>query len=163
MGKMPSKVYHHETDNPEPMVVRKPVVKTRPVHAAAISGQILNKDPKKKYVVVSKKEDEDLNYVYYQSIGFDFVRKQEKGGESVYQGTPVKVGEPLEWRGMVVMYCSLERAKEIFLKGPSGSSGQEYQDRLMQKIKQGQLSKRIAVGGMHQMEYSDAEEIETFR
>jgi hypothetical protein len=156
MSKMPSR--HRMTPDANQVDQSKLTPRTRPVHASRSSGQLEKADPKKKYVMVSKKAEDDLSYVYYKSIGFDF-EKKTKDGVRIFQGTDVKEGDPLEWRGLVLMSCSLERAHEIFMHGPSGSTGQVYQDKVMQKIKQGRLEKRVDVDGLIQNEMSDTEDV----
>lgn len=112
--------------------------RSRPVHAAANSGSVVNGDPNKSYVLVNSKEDEDFNYDYYGSIGYTIECKtKEKDCVSIKFGSPAKVGDALMWRGMTLMSCSKERSDEIFQNGPEGNTGQSYQDLIMKRVRQG--------------------------
>jgi hypothetical protein len=61
-------------------------------------------------------EEEDFNVEYYESIGYEVV-KASKGGVRVKQGGKVTIGQPITWRGMVLMSCDKDRHDEIFNNG----------------------------------------------
>lgn len=115
--------------------------RSRPAHEAGHSGALINADPNKKYVLVPKADNVEFNYSYYQDMGYQ-VELKTKDGVKIHLGTNVGEGKPLEWRGNVLMSCSAERAKEIFEKGPTGNTGQNYFNTLMQKIRKDPTDKK---------------------
>ncbi len=121
--------------------------RTRPAHQAMHSGQLKNADPNKKYVMCSQQEQHPMGYKYYESIGYSFEMAQ-KDGVTILLGEKAEIGKPLKWQGNYLMSCSKERAQEIFESGETGSTGQNYYDKLMSRIKQGMLEKRSNVGGV---------------
>lgn len=121
--------------------------KTRPTHEAGHDGQLINPDVDKKYVLAPKDVQHPMSFEYYISIGYE-LELAIPGGTRIRLGEPVVDGKPLAWRGNFLLSCSKERAEEIFLSGPTGLTGQNYQDKLMGKIKRNQLEKRVPVGGM---------------
>lgn len=129
--------------------------RTRPTHEAGHDGQLINPDPERKYVLAPKDEQHPMSYAYYVSIGYE-VEHAKPDGVRLNLGEPVVIGNPLAWRGMVLLSCSKERAEEIFLRGPTGLTGQEYQDKLMYRIKGNQLEKPVNVPGM-QMQHDIGE------
>lgn len=131
--------------------------RTRPTHEAGHDGQLINADPKKKYVLAPKDVQHPFSYEYYQSIGFEQVMA-EPDGVRIRLGEPVVVGSPLGWRGMFLMQTTLERAEEIFLRGPTGNTGQEYYDKLMAQAKANRLEKPVSVPGL--VEVTDIGDLE---
>jgi hypothetical protein len=107
--------------------------RTRPAHQAAHSGQLENPDPKKKYVLVPTSNNHPFGITHYKAQGYE-IENRIKGGPSIIMGTDVKEGSPLLWMECVLMSCSKQRADEIFQKGPTGNTGQEYFDKLMKQI-----------------------------
>lgn len=132
--------------------------RTRPVHEARHDGQLLNADPNKKYVLAPKDEGHPFGYAYYESIGYELELCQ-KDGVRIVLGSPPKEGKPLEWRGCALLSCSKAHAEKLFLEGPNGMTGQNYYDKLMQQIKQGNLEKRTNVPGLsEQWDVGDLEQ-----
>jgi hypothetical protein len=115
--------------------------RSRPPHESGHSGALINADPSKKYVMASKANGVDFNFEYYESMGYT-IECAVKGGVKIHLGSPAVEGKPLEWRGMVLLSCSLERANEIFQNGPTGNTGQEYFNKLMHKIRKDPTSKK---------------------
>lgn len=128
--------------------------RTRPVHAGAMSGEVINGDPKRKYIKANGREDQDFNYEYFEGLGYE-IETHQKGGVSIKLGTKAKIGSPLKWKGMVLMSCSTENSERLFLEGETGHSGQSYQDKLYNRINQGQLERRVNIQGVHQAENWD--------
>lgn len=132
--------------------------KTRPSHEAFNDGALINPKTDCKYVLCPKDVQHPFSYQYYEGMGYQIVTA-EKDGVRIRLGTTPVVGKPLEWKGNVLMSCSLERATEIFLSGPTGNTGQLYYDKLMQQIKQGNLDKRSNLQGLQEnYEISDLEQ-----
>ena len=125
--------------------------RTRAVHQAAHSGQLRNPDPNKKYVLASSHPNHPMNSIYYESMGYE-VERAEVDGVRIELGVPAKIGEPLEWQGCVLLSCSLQRAQEIFESGPTGNTGQNYQDKLMEMIRKNRLEKPVNVPGAREYE-----------
>lgn len=121
--------------------------RTRPAHQSMHSGQLQNADPNKKYVMCSQQDQHPMGYKYYESIGYTH-EMAVKDGVRILLGEKPKLGEPLKWQGNYLMSCSKERAQEIFETGEAGSTGQQYYDKLMSRIKQGMLEKRTSVNGV---------------
>ncbi len=121
--------------------------RTRPTHEAGHDGQLVKPAADRKYVLAPKDEQHPMSYAYYVSIGYR-LEEAQPDGVRINLGEPVVVGQPLAWRGNFLLSCSLERAQEIFLKGPAGNTGQEYYDKLMHKIKRDQLETPVRVSGL---------------
>lgn len=85
-----------------------------------------------KYVLVSE-ENSLLGPDYYESIGYHVVRYTEKGGHSI-GSLSRKAGEPLRFRGNVLMRCTEERADQIAYYGPDGDTGEELAGRIVRQI-----------------------------
>lgn len=131
--------------------------RTRPAHQARNSGDLVNPDPNKKYILAPTDDQHPQNYAYYQAMGYS-IEEATKDGVRIVMGSPVTIGKPIEWMGNVLLSCSKERSDEIFLKGPTGSTGQEYYDKLMMQIKRNELEKRVKVSGT--IEEFDAGDLE---
>ena len=112
--------------------------RTRPTHEAGHDGQLINPSPERKYVLAPKDTQHPMSLELYLSHGYR-LEDATPDGVRINLGEPVVVGQPLAWRGNFLLSCSLERSQEIFLKGPTGLTGQEYYDKLMSKIKRDQL------------------------
>lgn len=121
--------------------------RTRPTHEAGHDGQLLKPDPTRKYVLAPKDPQHPMSYEYYISIGYR-LEDATPEGVRINLGEPVVVGSPLAWRGNFLLSCSLDRAREIFLNGPTGLTGQEYYDKLMQRIKGNKLENPVQVPGV---------------
>lgn len=121
--------------------------RTRPTHEAGHDGQLIKPDPERKYVLAPKDKQHPMSYELYLSHGYR-LEDATPDGVRINLGEPVVVGSPLAWRGNFLLSCSLDRAREIFLRGPNGLTGQEYQDRLMHNIKGNQLEKPVQVPGV---------------
>ena len=132
--------------------------KTRPTHEAGHDGQLIRPDPERKYVLAPKDTQHPMSFQYYVSIGYR-LEDATPDGVRINLGEPVVDGQPLAWRGNFLLSCSLERAEEIFLNGPTGLTGQNYYDKLMRKIKQNELEKRVNVSGVREeVEISELEQ-----
>ena len=132
--------------------------RTRPTHEAGHDGQLYKADPERKYVLAPKDAQHPMSYEYYLSIGYE-LEKATPEGVRIRLGEPVVLGENIGWRGNWLLSCSAERAKEIFLNGPTGLTGQEYYDRLMNKIKRDELEAPINVPGLRrEVDISDLEQ-----
>lgn len=106
---------------------------SRPTHGwSPAFHQLKGRDPRLKYVWVSK-ASEDLGPDYYESLGYQVIRYEEKGG-IVLGSLSRRPGEPITFRGNVLMGVDLERAAEIDQYGPDGGSGQEYCDQIASQI-----------------------------
>lgn len=125
----------------------KPTPKSRPPHEAFFDGALVNPKPDRKYVLAPTDEGHPMNYAYYSAIGYA-VELAEPGGVRIRLGTTPVIGEPLAWRGNILLSCSLERSDEIFRFGPTGNTGQAYYDKVMAKIKNNQLEDRVPVRGL---------------
>lgn len=142
--------------------------RTRPAHEAMHDGKLLQADPKKKYCLVPKDDNHPLNYMYYQSLGYE-IELATKDGVRIHMGSPVVDGKPLCMRELVLMSCSLERAQELFEYGPSGNTGQAYYDKLMARIRKNPTNSKpneIIPGLREQYDISDPDasiEDNTFR
>lgn len=124
--------------------------RTRPTHEAAHDGSLVNAKTEGKYILCPTDDQHPMNWMYYESMGYSIVNA-EKDGVRIRMGERAEIGKPLKWRGNVLMYCSPERAQEIFEVGPTGLTGQKYYDKLMVQIRQNQLEKRVAVDGMQEI------------
>jgi len=132
--------------------------KTRPTHEAGHDGQLINADPERKYVLAPKDTQHPYSFEYYISIGFR-LEEATPDGVRIVLGEPVVDGKPLAWRGNFLLSCSLERAIEIFLNGPTGLTGQSYYDKLMDRIKRNDLEKRVPLAGAREeVDISDLEQ-----
>src|SRR5512139_1168760 len=129
--------------------------RTRPTHEAGHDGQLKNADPTRKYVLAPKDPQHPMSFEYYISIGYE-LEEAKPGGVRINLGEPVVDGKPLAWRGNFLLSCSEERARELFLRGPTGLTGQEYYDKLMHKIKGNQLENPVQVSGV-QMQHDIGE------
>lgn len=129
--------------------------RTRPTHEAGHDGQLKNADPDRKYVLAPKDPQHPMSFETYISHGYR-LEDATPDGVRINLGEPVVVGSPLAWRGNFLLSCSKERAEEIFLRGPTGLTGQEYQDKIMHKIKGNQLESPVQVGGV-QMQHDIGE------
>lgn len=123
--------------------------KTRPTHEAGNDGQLYKADPERKYVLAPKDPQHPFSYEYYIAMGYR-LEDATPDGVRIRLGEPVVDGKPLGWKGHFLLSCSLERAEEIFLHGPTGLTGQTYYDKLMSKAKRNELEKPIHVGGMRE-------------
>jgi hypothetical protein len=123
--------------------------KTRPTHEAGHDGQLIKPDPERKYVLAPKDEQHQMSFAYYVSIGYR-LEDATPDGVRINLGEPVVVGSPLAWRGNFLLSCDLKRAEEIFLTGPTGLTGQSYQDKLMNRIKNNSLERPVPVTGMRE-------------
>lgn len=121
--------------------------RTRPTHEAGHDGQLINPDPERKYVLAPKDEQHPYSFALYVSHKYR-LEDATPDGVRINLGEPVVIGSPLAWRGMFLLSCSKERAEEIFLNGPAGNTGQNYQDKLMQKIKRVELENPVSVPGL---------------
>lgn len=121
--------------------------KTRPTHEAGHDGQLIKPDVERKYVLAPKDAQHPMSYEYYLSIGYR-LEEATPDGVRIRLGEPVVIGQTLAWRGNFLLSCTKERAEEIFLDGPTGLTGQNYYDKLMNKIKRNELEKRVLVPGM---------------
>jgi len=129
--------------------------RTRPTHEAGHDGQLIKPDPERKYVLAPKDAQHPFSFEFYLSHGYR-LEEATPEGVRIRLGEPVVVGQPLAWRGNFLLSCSLERAREIFLQGPSGNTGQEYYDKLMHKIKGNSLENPVQVPGL-QMQHDIGE------
>lgn len=133
--------------------------RTRPTHEAAHDGSLVNADPTRKYVLAPMDDQHPMNWQYYEAMGYEIVRREEKGVK-IRMGDNGKVGDPLKWRGNVLLSCSAERSQEIFENGPTGLTGQKYYDKLMEQIRRNELEKRVNVHGTREeFEVSDLEQV----
>lgn len=121
--------------------------RTRPTHEAGHDGQLINPDPERKYVLAPKDASHPFSFEYYIANGYR-LEEATKDGVRIRLGEPVVIGSPLGWRGNFLLSCSKERAEEIFLRGPTGLTGQEYYDKLMRKIKRNELEDPVNVPGL---------------
>lgn len=108
--------------------------RTRPTHEAAHDGSLINSDPQRKYVLVPRNDEHPLNYQYYQNMGYE-IEICKPGGVRIRMGSPVKDGQPLQMRELVLMSCDLKTAQKIFEEGPNGLTGQKYYDNMMARIR----------------------------
>jgi hypothetical protein len=132
--------------------------KTRPTHEAGHDGQLLKPDAERKYVLAPKDAQHPMSFEYYIAIGYR-LEDATPDGVRIRLGEPVVLGQPLAWRGNFLLSCDLERAEEIFLNGATGMTGQNYQDRLMGKIKRNELERPLHVAGMREeVEISELEQ-----
>lgn len=129
--------------------------RTRPTHEAGHDGQLINADPERKYVLAPKDTQHPQSFELYLSHGYR-LEEATPDGVRIRLGEPVVMGSPLGWKGNFLLSCSKERAEEIFLRGPNGLTGQEYQDKLMMKIKRVDLEKSVSVPGL-QMQHDVGE------
>jgi hypothetical protein len=129
--------------------------RTRPTHEAGHDGQLIKPDPERKYVLAPKDPQHPMSFEVYISHGYE-LELAKPDGVRIRLGEPVVMGNPLGWKGNFLLSCSKQRAEEIFLKGPTGLTGQEYYDRLMQKIKRNNLESPVNVPGL-QMQHDISE------
>lgn len=133
--------------------------RTRPTHEAAHDGSLVNPDPTRKYVLAPMDDQHPMNWQYYESMGYEVV-KRTPDGVKIRMGDNGKVGDPLKWRGNVLLSCSAERAQEIFESGPTGLTGQKYYDKLMEQIRRNELEKRVNVHGTREeLDVSELEQV----
>lgn len=133
--------------------------RSRPAHQSQHSGQLINADPEKKYVWAPIDERNPFSWAFYESMGYQPEMVQKDGKLKVVLGSKPVVGKIHEWGGMYLMSCSKEHADKLFMEGPTGNTGQQYQDRIMATIKQGNLERRERISGLQEvMEFGDLEE-----
>jgi hypothetical protein len=123
--------------------------KTRPTHEAGHDGQLIKPDPERKYVLAPKDPQHRFSFEFYISTGYR-LEDATPDGVRIRLGEPVVIGSPLAWRGNFLLSCDLATAERIFLEGATGLTGQNYYDKLMQKIKRNELEKPVHVQGMHE-------------
>lgn len=121
--------------------------RTRPTHEAGHDGQLIKPDTQRKYVLAPKDAQHPMSFEYYLAIGYR-LEEAVVDGVRVRLGEPVVLGQPLGWKGNFLLSCSLERAEEIFLTGPTGLTGQNYYDKLMHKIKRNELEETVSFSGL---------------
>lgn len=132
--------------------------KTRPTHEAGHDGQLIKPDPERKYVLAPKDVQHPMSFEYYVAMGYR-LEEATPEGVRIRLGEPVVVGQPLGWRGNFLLSCDLETAERIFLSGPTGLTGQNYYDKLMNKIKSNDLERQVHVRGLREeVEISDLEQ-----
>lgn len=132
--------------------------KTRPTHEAGHDGQLVNPDPERKYVLAPKDEQHPFSFAYYVAMGYR-LEDAQPDGVRIRLGEPVVVGKPLAWRGNFLLSCDLATAESIFLNGPTGLTGQNYQDKLMRNVKSNNLERPVHVPGMREeVDISDLEQ-----
>lgn len=142
--------------------------RSRPVHEARHNGTLIGADPKKKYCLVSKLDENPMNYQYYESMGYE-IEVAKPGGVRIHMGSPAKDGQPLCMREMVLMSTSEENAQKLFEVGPNGMTGQKYYDTMMARIRRDPTNKKaneIIPGLREQYDISDPDagiEDNTFR
>lgn len=121
--------------------------RTRPTHEAGHDGQLIGADPGRKYVLAPKDTQHPMSFELYLSHGYR-LEEATPDGVRINLGEPVVVGSPLGWKGNFLLSCSKERSDEIFLSGPNGMTGQNFQDKLMHRIKRVNLEAPVSVAGL---------------
>ena len=113
-------------------------------NAAARWNQLVNKNENLKYVWASLADDSG-GLGYYSSIGYEEVRYEEDGVRpAAANRRKLKVGEPIEMMGCVLMAIEKEEAERIEQVGLDGGSGQAYVDRVEKILGR---RNRLALGG----------------
>ena len=107
--------------------------RTSSIQGPGLAGNLLGSDPTRHYVWASANDEVDFNVDYYEGMGYELERRSE-GGIRVLRGSSVKEGEPLKFRGLVLMSCSEEQYQWLRENGPDGRTGRALQRALQQKI-----------------------------
>ncbi len=129
--------------------------KPRQLNGSAIWAQLRDRDADKHYVYVNKSDADAM--AHYDAAGYE-VEYLREGGVRPAGGKTVKLGEPIEMRGMQLMSVTAERAAQIELEGVDGDSGQLEADRVENMI----IDRRgyDPLRGMHQRFISVQNEIQ---
>lgn len=98
----------------------------------SVHHMLKGREPDFKYVWVSE-ENSLLGPDYYESIGYTVVRYTATGGVSLGSLTR-KPGEPIRFRGNVLMRCTKLREEQIAYYGPDGDTGEELAGRIIRQI-----------------------------
>lgn len=94
---------------------------------------ITNANPQHDYAWVWK-ADEMTGVPYYESLGWEVVQYHEGGPRSAAM-RKVRVGEPIEHRGMVLMCITKEERERIYIEGEDGDTGQKWADQIEARIR----------------------------
>lgn len=77
-------------------------------------GQVLNKDPGKRYVWAYKVGDAIASY---EARGYDVVTFSEDGPRPLFMRKNTPEGVPVEWKDNVLMACDEDIAEEHYQRG----------------------------------------------
>ena len=127
---------------------KKPVPRKDPrprTHDGANTGvKLINRDPAMWYVGVAKGDAIEE----YLNRGYDFVREEE-GGVRFSVGKTSKNGEPIEYKGHVLMAISLEAKAYIDEYGEDGETGWAEASKLEEAIVDKRGAQRDLMRGLH--------------
>jgi len=90
--------------------------------------KLIDADPRMVYRWVYKVGEETNSVPYYESIGYDVVRRAAGEVRPAVFNRNIKVGDPWEARSHVLMSVSMERFQEIEQFGDDGNGGQANAD-----------------------------------
>lgn len=93
-----------------------------------------NQDPSLHYVWVNQAGNAHMGTDYYESIGYDVVNYEETGVRLGRFSSKNKMGQPVTFRGMVLMACPKTQKAWIEQHGEDGTGGQEELDRITAQI-----------------------------
>ncbi len=121
--------------------------KPRRTDGVGPGSKLTGADPDRAYVFVNRYQGGVYDTSYFESLGGWAVEeglceegeryrieKYQEGGLRLALGKTVRPGEPLEYRGMVLMSCSKQFKELLEQRGPEGDSGQEDADRVEEII-----------------------------
>lgn len=92
--------------------------------------ELKNKDEDRVYRLITA-DDPTAGVGYYETIGYE-VETWKTGSDALgfKFGRTGREGEPMEFRGHLLMSCTKERAEQIEQFGPFGNQGQALADRI---------------------------------
>lgn len=105
----------------------------RPTDSVHSWTKLKNKDPGKKYCWVSL-TDTNQGVDYYSAMGYEPELSRSDGVQPQGGRLTRKPGEQIQFRGNLLMSCSLQRSIEIDEVGPDGDSGQRAADAIEDRI-----------------------------
>lgn len=112
--------------------------KKRAVDGSAAWTRLENRRDDRHYVLVYSGDGAEFGVPYYESLGYS-IETVQPGGVALKAGRTSKNGEPVSFRGHVLMSISTEDYEDIVEYGPDGQSGQvgadEIEDRMVDRSK----------------------------
>lgn len=138
--------------------------KPRALDGGANFSKVKNRDPDRDYVLVYQGTPHDEYGVgYYEGLGYE-VEKHAEGPDAVALAggkTTRGVGDPITFRGHVLMSCSKADKEQRVRWGDDGDTGQQSVDALEKKI----VSKKgwDPMRGLHSQYMTGEKEIDPLR